>query len=50
MIGALLGSVVALSLDEELLRRLFAILPVLVAIRMLVARQPDPVPDQPLAD
>jgi uncharacterized membrane protein YfcA len=50
VIGALLGSVVALSLDEELLRRLFAVLLVLVAIRMLVARQPDPVPDQPLAD
>lgn len=38
VLGALLGSVTALSLDEELLRRLFAILMLAVAARMLMQR------------
>ena len=39
--GALVGSVTALSLDEELLQRLFAILILIVAGRMLMgARRP----------
>ncbi len=36
VLGALLGSVTALSLDEELLQRLFAILILAVAARMLM--------------
>jgi uncharacterized protein len=42
--GALVGSVTALSLDDELLQRLFAVLIVVMAVRMLrTARQaPEP--------
>jgi hypothetical protein len=50
VVGALLGSLTALSLDEGILRRLFAVLLVLVAIRMLVARRPVPTPEEPEAD
>ena len=35
VLGALLGSVTALSLDDELLQRLFAILIIVMAVRML---------------
>ncbi|HEX2883244.1 MAG TPA: sulfite exporter TauE/SafE family protein [Candidatus Limnocylindria bacterium] len=40
--GALVGSFTALSLDEVLLRRLFAALLVLIALRMLIRRAPAP--------
>jgi hypothetical protein len=50
VVGALLGSVTALALDEGILRRLFAVLLVLVAIRMLVARRPVSTPEEPEAD
>ena len=36
VVGALLGSVTALSLDDELLQRLFAILIIAMAVRMLL--------------
>lgn len=39
VVGALLGSVTALSLDEDLLRRLFAILLLGIAARMLLTRR-----------
>jgi uncharacterized protein len=47
VLGALLGSMTALSLDEEILRRLFAVLILVVAARMLLTRRrateaPDP--------
>ena len=42
--GAVLGSVTALSLDDELLRRLFALLILLVAVRLLTTR--DSAPDR----
>lgn len=42
VVGAAIGSVVALSLDEDLLRRLFAILLILVAARMLLQRPAPP--------
>ncbi|MDQ3689738.1 MAG: sulfite exporter TauE/SafE family protein [Chloroflexota bacterium] len=38
VVGALLGSLTALSLDEDLLRRLFAVLLLLIAARMLMTR------------
>ena len=38
VLGALLGSVTALSLDDELLQRLFAILILIMAARMLMTR------------
>jgi hypothetical protein len=38
--GALVGSFTALSLDEVLLRRLFAVLLVLIALRMLIRPRP----------
>ncbi len=43
VIGALAGSVTALSLDEGLLRRLFAVLILVVAVRLLLSlrRAPD---------
>lgn len=47
VLGALLGSVVALSLDEELLQRLFAILILAVAFRMLLTRPAAPAPREP---
>ena len=40
IIGAVVGSLSALSIDDELLRRLFAVLVVLVAVRMLLPRRP----------
>ncbi len=40
VLGALLGSITALSLDEELLRRFFAVLLLLIAARMLMTRSP----------
>lgn len=45
VLGALLGSFTALSLDEELLRRLFAILLLAIAARMLIVRRPPPARD-----
>ncbi|MDQ4034882.1 MAG: sulfite exporter TauE/SafE family protein [Chloroflexota bacterium] len=47
VLGAVLGSMTALALDEEILQRLFAILILVVAARMLLTRnsppeQPDP--------
>ena len=39
--GALLGSVTALSLDDQLLQRLFAILILFMAARMLLQRATD---------
>lgn len=39
VLGAVLGSVTALSLDEQLLRRLFAILILGVAARLLMTRR-----------
>ncbi len=41
VLGALLGSLIALSLDEELLRRLFAVLLLIIAARMLMTRSPN---------
>ena len=38
-LGAVLGSVTALSLDDELLRKLFAILILAVAVRLLMTRR-----------
>ena len=39
VLGALLGSVTALSIDDELLRRLFALLLLGIAARMLLVRR-----------
>jgi uncharacterized membrane protein YfcA len=50
VVGALLGSATALSLDEELLQRLFAALILVVALRMLLTRQRGSEADQPEAD
>ena len=50
VLGAVLGSVTALSLDEELLQRLFAVLILVVALRMLLTRQGAPEGEQPKAD
>jgi uncharacterized protein len=50
VLGALVGSVVALSLDEELLQRLFAILILAVAFRMLLTRSAAPTPRVPEAN
>ncbi|HEX7197208.1 MAG TPA: sulfite exporter TauE/SafE family protein [Candidatus Limnocylindria bacterium] len=47
VLGALLGSVIALSLDEELLQRLFAILILAVAFRMLLTQRAAPTPREP---
>ena len=47
VLGALLGSMTALSLDEDLLRRLFAILLLLIAARMLMTRSPKAEPAEP---
>ena len=44
VLGAVLGSVTALSLDEELLQRLFAVLILLVATRLLLTRRSAPEP------
>lgn len=40
VIGALIGSVTALSLDEQLLRRLFAVLLLGVSARLILSRRP----------
>ena len=42
VLGAILGSVTALSLDEELLQRLFAVLILFVAARLLMTRRSAP--------
>lgn len=42
VVGALVGSLTALSLDEELLRRLFALLILAVAARMLLSPRRGP--------
>jgi len=47
VLGALLGSMTALSLDEDLLRRLFAVLLLLIAARMLMTRSPKAEPAEP---
>ncbi len=50
VVGALLGSLTALSLDEDLLRRLFAVLLLAIAARMLLTRPqatPAPVDAEP---
>ncbi len=47
--GAVLGSVTALSLDEELLQRLFAVLILVVAVRLLTARRSALPPVDPAA-
>ena len=44
VLGAVFGSVTALSLDDQLLRRLFAILIVGVAVRLLMTRRTSPEP------
>jgi uncharacterized membrane protein YfcA len=50
-VGALAGASVALRLDGELLRRLFAVLLVVLAIRMLLrTRRPSPQGADPLAE
>ena len=48
--GALVGSVTALSLDEVLLQRLFAILLIVVALRMLLMGRPSAPSEPPEAD
>lgn len=50
VLGALVGSVTALSLDEELLQRLFAVLLIAVALRMLLAGRPSAPEEPPEAD
>ena len=40
VIGAAIGSLSALSLDDELLRRLFAVVLLVVAVRMLLPKRP----------
>lgn len=47
VVGAVLGSVTALSLDDELLKRLFAILILVVAARLLVTRPRPATPADP---
>jgi uncharacterized membrane protein YfcA len=42
VLGALLGSLSALALDDEMLRRLFAVLLLGIALRMLFARPQSP--------
>jgi hypothetical protein len=50
VVGALVGSVVALSLDEALLQRLFAVLLIVVALRMLFMGRPTAPAEPPEAD
>ena len=40
VVGALIGSITALALDEELLQRLFAVLILVIAGRMLIGPRP----------
>ena len=49
VLGAALGSITALSLDEELLQRLFAILILVVAARLLMTGRSAPDPRDPAA-
>jgi uncharacterized protein len=49
VIGALIGSLTALSLDEGLLQRLFAVLILIVAGRMLLGARPAVRPTKPEA-
>ncbi len=49
VLGAVLGSVTALSLDDQLLRKLFAILILAVAVRLLMTRRSAPEPRDPAA-
>ena len=44
VLGAVLGSVTALSLDEKLLQRLFAVMILIVAARLLMTRRETPAP------
>ena len=44
VLGAVVGSFTALSLDEALLRRLFAVLILIVAVRLLATRRSEPEP------
>jgi uncharacterized membrane protein YfcA len=47
IVGAAIGSLSALSLDDALLQRLFALVLLAVAVRMLLPRQPRPEADDP---
>jgi len=49
VLGAVLGSVTALSLDDQLLRKLFAILILAVAVRLLMTRRSAVEPGNPAA-
>ena len=49
VLGAAVGSVTALSLDDQLLRKLFAILILAVAVRMLMTRRSVVEPGKPAA-
>ena len=49
VLGAVLGSVTALSLDDQLLRKLFAILILAVAVRLLMTRRSAVEPGKPAA-
>ena len=42
VVGAAIGSLSALSLDDALLQRLFAVVLIVVALRMLIPRRSDP--------
>jgi uncharacterized protein len=46
VLGAILGSVTALSLDDQLLQRLFAVLILIVAVRLLTTRRSAPEPTE----
>ena len=49
VLGAAVGSVTALSLDDQLLRKLFAILILAVAVRLLMTRRSAVEPGKPAA-
>ena len=49
VLGAAVGSVTALSLDDQLLRKLFAILILAVAVRLLMTRRSAIEPGEPAA-
>ena len=48
VVGAAIGSLSALSLDDVLLQRLFALVLIAVAVRMLLPRRPRLETDEPL--
>jgi uncharacterized protein len=48
VVGAAIGSLSALSLDDVLLQRLFALVLIAVAVRMLLPRRPPLETDEPL--